>query len=680
MTPEELAKLLLASFVEELATHVASLERDLLALERGDAAGPQELLHALFRTIHTIKGASRAAGVELVEQTTHRVEDVLSKLREGTITAGPAIFELLFGVTDALRDAADRLKSGSDLDGSILAAFLARFDAVDDAPLSMPQVTAHATSRETGLRISAERVDTLLAISNELGVAYRRLAAHEELFEALREIAPRDVLAVLDRHETLQSADRRRLGVYVRELDTKLRQLRMIRFGDACRGLDRAARDVAHSVGKEVDIVIHGEGVELDRDVVEGIRGPLLHLVRNAVDHGIESPDTRAAVGKSVRGTITVSATLLGGEVSIRIADDGGGLDLDAIRSSLRKRRIPEPVHREDLLQSIFLAGFSTAPLVTDVSGRGVGLDVVKRSIESMMGAVELSFRPNDGTVFTLRVPVTRSSMRALFVRCGDRVWAIPSIAVKRLVRVGANEIHPVAGVETISVDGSPIPIVPLAVALGELAKPQLDGVRASLVIVSAQGAEAALVVDELLEEREIVVKPLGPRLAASVWVSGATVLPNGRLSLVLSVAALVSHARSAARIPLFEAAKATAAVRTVLLVDDSLTTRILERSILESAGFVVIVAGDGVEAWELLQDRQVDLVVSDVEMPRMNGFELTEAIRKSNRFRELPVVLVTALATQEDRTRGLDAGASAYLVKSAFDQQNLLETIGQLL
>jgi two-component system chemotaxis sensor kinase CheA len=331
----------------------------------------------------------------------------------------------------------------------------------------------------------------------------------------------------------------------------------------------------------------------------------------------------------------------------------------------------------------VFVPGFSTARLITDISGRGVGLDVVKRAVEALRGSVDLSFRPGQGTRFSLVVPLTLTTLRGLLVEVQTQTFVLPGTAVLRLLRVGQEDLRTVGGVQTILLEGSAVPVAALWEVLGRARQGDPSAGKVPIVVVRSQGYSLGLAVDALLEERDVVVKSLGPRLRGVRTVSGATVLPNGRLALILNAAELVNLARrrsSSASIVTSDATGSSVQKREILLVDDSITTRTLERSILEAAGYVVRVAVDGQEAWRSLQEYGADLVVSDVEMPELDGFALTEAIRSSPRFRNLPVVLVTALASDADKARGLSVGASAYLVKSTFDQANLLETVAQLI
>jgi two-component system chemotaxis sensor kinase CheA len=424
--------------------------------------------------------------------------------------------------------------------------------------------------------------------------------------------------------------------------------------------------------------------VELDRSVLEGLKDPLRHLLRNAVDHGAEPPAQRAAAGKPPRARVTLSAVLRGAQVEVAVADDGRGLDLDALRQQAHKKGLPEPADDLEAARLVFHPGLSTARLITDVSGRGVGLDVVKTQVEALHGTVDIDFTQGQGTRFTLAVPLTLTTLRAVLAAAAGQTFAFVGTSVKQLVRIDPAQLRSIQGRPMLTLGGPPLPVVLLARVLGQGDAEGLDATRkVPAVVLEAGHRQIAVVVDELLAEQEIVVKRLGARIRRLPLVAAATILPSGRIALVLNAANLMrtALARPAAGAAVAQAGKAPGqAKKRILIAEDSLTTRTLERTILQAAGYDVEAVADGEEAWAMLQEHGADLLVSDVEMPRLDGFGLTQAVRGSKRYRDLPVVLVTGRERDQDRARGLEVGANAYLVKSAFDQRNLLETIAQLL
>ncbi len=608
------------------------------------------------------------------------------------------------------------------------------------AKVSEP-VTEPSSSGGGTVRVAAEKLDAFLARNGELLVARRRVQLRAEDLRILREFVghwtaewrivektlgkwlereaqgsdgastsaelpdhqpmprlPRRVAATLsqagdrlrqlekdlDRLGATMAGDHRQLKQAADSLDDELRRVRMLPFADACQGLDRMVRDLAQAGGKEVALVIEGGAVELDRSVLEGLKDPLRHLVRNAIDHGTEPPEARLKAGKPAEGQLTVTAVFRGAQVEVSVADDGRGIDLEALRQQLQRKGLPEPADERELARSIFLPGLSTSRLITDISGRGVGLDVVKSSVEALHGTVDLAFTPGKGTRFTLGVPLTLTTLRALLLEAGGQPFALAGTNVQKLVRIGPDDLVSVAGQLMLSLGGTPLPVASLAQTLGLRPRESANPAgKKPAVIVAAGEKRMAFIVDEFLTEQEIVIKNLGARIRRVRQISGATILPSGRIALVLNAANLIRGAlgRTTASLlaPTSDSSTAKPKKR-ILVADDSVTTRTLEKSILEAAGYDVIAAADGAAAWQLLLERGADILVSDVDMPRMDGFELTEAVRGSKRFAALPIVLVTARETEKDKTRGGEIGANAYLVKSDFDQKNLLETIAQLL
>jgi two-component system chemotaxis sensor kinase CheA len=722
----------MSTFVEEVAEHVQSFNRDLLALESGQG-DPASLLQSLFRTAHNLKGASRAVDVGFVESACHGLENILARARDGERPLDTEAFEILFATADAIQDAGARLKEKQSLAASPLAALASRLFATAPgaggrlvpaapalAPSAPPLPTATAPDpamleRREGdtLRVSVNKLDTVLARSGELLLAVRQSERRRDEWETLEEaasglvtdfrrlqtlIAPGALTATrtavqqvgagidnlkngLERVVAHASTGGRGLVRTAGDLDSGVRSLRMVPFAEAGPGLERTVRDLALAAGKEVMFKLVGQEVELDRAVAERLKDPLVHLVRNAVDHGIEMPPERMAAGKPEAGLIIVSAALKGAQVEIVIIDDGRGLDRERIREEARARGLAVSAEDRDLLALVFHPGLSTARALTAVSGRGVGLDIVKSQVNALHGTVGLESVAGVGTTFTLTVPLTVTLIRALLVEAAGRIFAVATTQVMGLRRLIPGEVRNVGGREMLAATGGLLPLVSLAEALG-LPAPRRDrGQGGFVVLVEAGTSRVAFVVDELCAEQDLVVTGLGRRLRRVPNVAGCALLEDGGIALILSAAELAESALQAPARRLLIPAPAPEAIRRRLLVaDDSVTTRTLEKAILEEAGYEVRLAADGHQAWQMLQEEAIDLVVADVEMPGMDGFTLTETLRHSLALRRIPVVLVTSLSTDKDRARGLEAGADAYIVKSGFDRSGLLEAVGQLL
>lgn len=729
MNKEQLAARLLTTFLGELDEQVRVMNADLLALEA--APTDAERLKSLFRVAHTLKGAARSAGVPLIEQACHHLETRLAQARDGKLTLTQSDFPLLFHSADALSEAGQRIRSGRSLDGSSIASVANLLKDTGErrsttraivrpeppAPTPAPQPSPERGSDQ--VRVEAVKLDALLAASAQLMVARDRLAAQREAFEALHQFADRLVTewtrtdhrtrlalerfgvspallhAVGGMRENLRrlssesgrlaatvAADERNLNQATDEVVIRVRQLRMRPFAEACEALPRVTRDIATAAGKEVDLEVQGGATEVDRSVLDGLREALTHLTRNAIDHGIEPPEKRAAAGKSRRGVVTLTATLYRDRLTVTVSDDGAGLDLEAIRTQLRQRSTPIPEDAGELARAIFQGGLSTRGEATAVSGRGVGLDVVRTAVQRIRGTVDVSSVPGRGTTFTIECPPTLAAIRVLLATLGSQPVAIPILSVERLLRIGPEAVRRAEGRDVILTDETPVPLVALARLLPPLVDRPPAGPLTVILLRAADGRRLGVVVDELLGEQEVVLRPLKSGSRQLPHVGGAAILGMGRVALVLNpgsivAAGLESGGESGAAVGLGQGP--TRGRKRLLLVDDSITTRALEQSILESAGYDVITAVDGADGFRLLQEQGCDLVVSDIEMPRMDGFALCQAIRANKRFKELPIVLVTALETAEHRARGLEVGANAYIGKSSFDQTNLLETLHQL-
>lgn len=515
--------------------------------------------------------------------------------------------------------------------------------------------------------------------------------------ESLREVQP--LVRFLEQNETSLFGLTAKLGqLHARlggsllqlraltdDLQDDVKRLRMLPFGSIADGFGRVVRDLARSLGKDARLVLTGADTELDRQVLDTIKDSLLHLLRNALDHGIEDPPTRQRLGKPVSGSVALGAYQRGGSIVIEVEDDGLGLDAAAIRRAAADLRVLPAADLAamadaEVLRLVFQPGLTTARTVSQLSGRGVGLDVVARTVERLGGRVDVQARPGHGTLFRITLPLTLATARALLLEAGGALYALHTSAVERVIRV--DELRSVGGRRMLDYEGLAVPVASLAELLGARPGPEAGEpvVQQTVALIGAGSQRVGLIVDQLLGEQEIVVKPLGYPLQRVRYFSGATILGSGQVVPILNAGDLTRAAASVSTmVSLPQAAPTEQRRLRVLVADDSLTTRTLERYILEAAGYEVELAGDGVEAFSLLDERGYDVLVSDVDMPGLDGVALTVQVRQLPRFRELPIILVTSLASAEDRERGLQAGADAYMVKSSFDQDQLLRTIQEL-
>lgn len=469
------------------------------------------------------------------------------------------------------------------------------------------------------------------------------------------------------------------------------KQLVMLPFGTIAAGLPLQARQLGRERGQEIDLVLRGAEIELDKRILDELKDPLLHLVRNAVDHGIEPAAERSRAGKPAGATLTLAVTPRDGtKVEITLVDDGRGIDPERVRAAAVKRGVIPAAEARLLTPAqatalIFQSDVTTSPIVTDISGRGLGLAIVSEKVRKLGGTVTVDSQLGRGTTFRLVLPVTLAAFQGLVVRARGRTFILPATAVERVALVPQAEIKNVENRETIALQGRALSLVHLAdvLDLPADARPASAAAVFPVVVLGARDERVAFVVDAVLHDEEVLVKPLAPPLLRVRNVTGATLLATGELTPILNASDLLLSARHASRARSADA-DATAGesdpqARTILVAEDSITSRTLIKGILESAGYRVITAVDGVDALEKLRAGAIDLVVSDVQMPRMHGFDLTARIRAEPRSAETPVILITALASPEDREKGIAVGANAYIIKSEFDQGNLLEIIRRL-
>jgi len=490
--------------------------------------------------------------------------------------------------------------------------------------------------------------------------------------------------------KTLQSSlseDTTRLEQLSSDLEEGIRTLRLLPFATIFNLFPRMVRDLAQQQGKLVELITEGKDTLADKRLLEEMKDPLMHILRNAIDHGIESPQERERLGKPTTATIRLKAYQTPTNIVLEISDDGRGLDLDKIKQIAVKRGICGEEELAAMTPSqiqalIFAPGFSTAPLVTEVSGRGVGLDVVQTNVEKLKGTIEVESFPGLGCTLRVNLGITLATAHVLIVQVNQMPYAIPVEFVQTACLIKSEEIFPLEGRDTIIRDSQPISIVQLADLL-EL-PPMTSGLTQetalSCIILQVGQAQLGVVVDALVDEQDVVIKPQSQLLKRVRNVSGATILGTGDVCMVLNPQDLVKSARSRSQsISSTQTPQLTPTKPTVLLVEDSIATRTQEKRILETAGYQVITAVDGLDGLNKLRSHTVDAVVSDVQMPNLDGLGLTAKIRQYQEYSDLPIILVTSLASDEDKRRGAEAGANAYIIKGSFNQEALLSTLQRL-
>jgi chemotaxis protein histidine kinase CheA/ActR/RegA family two-component response regulator len=776
---------LLETFRTEVEERLASLSQGLLSLE----ARPDdpEILAAIFRDAHTIKGSARMMGFGAVKEVAHRMEDVLGDIKEGRLRMTPAIADVLLAGVDLIpalvapggvsgelppqaEDLVNRLesargglapatsgavpKAGSPVEwapdlsaigdgdartpsepvGSVepsghgaIGASVGHRDPLGTAPprpsgLSQtdlvgngspghgahehaveerhtrPEPDGESVATASSIRIEAVKVYELIDLVGEASVGHVRSAENakamvtvvqnlekrmrrlrdgrstqvEDAREAMTE-ALAQLTGLLDTMEDAVSEEGRGLD----RLQEQAMRLAMLPTSSIFAPYPRIVRDLCRDLGKEVDLHMDGGGTELDKQVLERIVDPIRHLLINAVDHGIETPAEREAAGKPRRGSLYLRARQQGRQVVMEVEDDGRGIDAQKVREAARRRGLleaDEDLPDAEVLGLLFQAGFSTSRLVTDLSGRGVGLDVVKTAVDRLKGAVEIQSSLGEGTRFLVTLPITLAIVEGVMVTCGGQTFAVPVSAVEEVVAVPAHELSRVGGRETAVLRGRTTPVVQLHRTLG---LPPDEEPWGPVMVITTATRRIAFRVGSVRGQREVVIKGLGTFLPRVRHVAGATISGDGTVILVLDPFELVDAARKlTGSTPRAEEPQSTATGLRLLVIDDSLAIREMNRSILEAAGYGVETANDGLDGLNRLAQGGFQGVITDVEMPRMDGFELTNQIRSNPSLSHLPVIILTSLVRDEDRRRGLEVGADAYITKAGFDQNVLLDVI----
>jgi chemotaxis protein histidine kinase CheA/CheY-like chemotaxis protein len=712
---------LLATFRAEVEERLASLQAGLLQLEQHSS--PRQVITGLFRDAHTVKGSARMLGLEGVLHVSHGIEDLLGALRDGRFVVRRDLVDLLLASCDGISRALPG--EGSLPDEALEPLIEALKRAVDgEDPVTVPAldaptvvlpvqqqvVTEEPAPRQDSVRVAASKVYDLLDAVGEADLGARRVeqttgmllglaAEHARWVNTLRRVEGLPPEVSLALHRLAGTGDELAASARgLRELVEGHRGgmalvrdgamgLAMVPVRRVFAALPRIVRDVGQATGKDVCLVMRGESVELDKKVLDGVADALKHLVINAVDHGCEDAATRAAAGKPAQATVTVSARSVGGTVVIEVSDDGAGVDEDAVRlKAFQLGLIPADsgLTGPPLLNLLFTPAFSTSETVTETSGRGVGLDVVRDAVEELGGSVEASSERGVGTTFALTLPIALGVLRCLVARVGDERYAIPVPGVVESLSLRDAELHTMAGATVVVRHGVSIPLLDLGAALG--ASRSADPPRAALLVRHAS-SQVAWAVDRLEGESELVVKDLGSFLGRVPYIAGATIDGDGSVVCLLDLRELADRAvggTSGAISTPRAAPKQTAAAPTgrkprVLVVEDSVGVRELERVILEGAGYLVETAVDGLDGASRLRDDPADLVLSDVEMPGMDGFELTRTVRRTKGWENVPVIIMTSRGEDHARQAGMDAGASAYLLKNEFDQEQLVQTVRRL-
>jgi chemotaxis protein histidine kinase CheA/CheY-like chemotaxis protein len=682
------SKELWAVFLSEAAELIDELANRVESLRRVSGSEREGAIRDSMRHAHNLKGASVSVDAIDISCLAHAVEDSLVDLNTATGAVDEGVI-----IDGILRDVVfmQRLLEGGDVQDSAMKERLAalRAETTDKTSAAMPRDSQ--AQGPSMLRVEAKRLDRLMGFIGDMFLARSRFANRyqllerfqDELFHEFQQLpAFRSRGSRLTRQlETLIDDTRRdyqHFAALTDKMSASMRNVRMIPLEVAASGWRQVVRDAAQRLCKKVDVVVSVGDLEIDKAVLDRLYDPVNHLLRNAVDHGVESEEERVASGKPKAGRIEVRAESRGSMVRLTVEDDGRGLDTariadHALKSGLRPAAQLSEMAESEIVDLVFQPGFSTRSEASEVSGRGVGLDIVRRHLEQVGGRAAVDLRPGtQGTRFALHIPVSVISTHGLLVRASEEVFALPLDHVERTVRLHSDFVRQSEGSPVVSLgDSQPLRLRWLASLFGGVDSRRLER-EITLVVLSNGSSKLGLVVDEVIGCFEFVTRPLPWNLRPFAGVNGVAFLEDGSIALTLDVPAFFTHIIRDSR-----GRRDTLQRRpTILVVDDSISIRTLHKSILSGAGYDVILASDGDEAWDVLAQKSVDLVVADILMPGLDGFELTRRIRAEPRLRQLPVILVTTMGEPDDLARGAEAGANEYIVKSHFKQKDLLAAV----
>lgn len=745
---DEFFKKLLSTFKVESKERIQNMSTNLLELEKEQEAVRQSsLIELIYREIHSLKSAARSVDLTHIENICNTLENIFSVWKKNKIIPTSQQFDLLHKTCDSmehLMDSSDlKTISLSEKDLKILKALenLKSNPSVAEPNLKKEefflQNTIKPSKMEETVRIPTLKLDTLLIqaeemlttklnlmqrlsdlveLKNEFGTEckeWEKLTQEkislkkylQKKSEDSKNITSSQVklldffemsekrFKIFSSHlDSLSNALDHDFHVFSNGVDTLLedtKKLLMWPFSTLLNTFPRIIRELSRSQGKDVNFILQGGEIEIDKRILEAMKDVLLHIIRNAIDHGIEKPVDRKKLNKPDQGILKISIQqLTGNEILVEIMDDGAGINLEkvkisAIKAGMLTSEDSQKISNEDALNFIYQSGISTSPILTDLSGRGLGMSIIREKIEQVAGKISLTSHVNKGTTFKIQLPLTLATFKGVLIDVSDQLFVIPTANLERILRINRKDIKSVENKDTILYGGQTTSLVWISNVLGlpKIKKNNPEGEFISVMVMAYADNKIAFVVDRILNEQEILVKNFSKPISRIRNISAAAILGTGKTVPILNGLDLLqsAHLSSSREKVISMDDKEYKKIIRVLLAEDSITTRMLLKNILELKGYQVTTAVDGLDAWTQLKEKEFSAVVSDIEMPRMNGFELTEKIRKDKKLENLPVILVTARESQEDRERGVDAGANAYINKSTFDSSHLLEVVQRL-
>lgn len=755
---EEFYKELLADFKVEAAEHYSTITNGIINLEKHYSSNPKEVIEVVFRAVHSLKGAAHAVSHPDIEKLCQSFETVISRVKQSGLALSVNLFDVLqkaisvldllirdIGITQKTYDPGlldqsvvtldqftnevnpsaiyvpvqdyTNIKAGSEAN---LILDLQNKEAIPEEKTAIQEMVKISTDKLTKLLLQAEELITSketfknhtheikilahvyesMVKSNEDNLKvfindYLKDNSHAtEYIRSLKELTKKFRQLIFQLTKNAENIQRN-ISRTVDDMLIDIRKTLLVPFSSRIGMFSKMVRDLAREQKKEVNFIVEGDELEIDRNVLEQLKDPLIHILRNAIDHGIELPFRRIQKGKLSEGMLRLTLALTdNNQVMITITDDGEGISPDKVMASAIREGVvtvdsAAKLSKKEKIALIFRSGVSTSNYITNISGRGLGMAIVAEKVSGLGGTIEIESEMEKGTRIIIYVPLTLTTFRGVLISVGGQTLMVPINVIERVIRLSNNDIYEINGQESINIDGTPVGLLRLSDVLG--IEQKNDGERRNryhaLILTSAKN-RLVFIVDKVISEQEGIVKPMGSQLKAIHKITGVNVLGNGQVVPVLNATEILDTAVK------FKSGKLTAdelthldtiteeknKKRKILVVEDSLTSRSLLRNLLEASGYEVQTSIDGIEALALLSSGHFDLVLSDIEMPRLNGFELTEKIRNDETLRSTPIVLITSLESKEDRQRGLDVGANAYFNKSSFDQTNLMEVISRLI
>lgn len=734
---DEFLKKLIYTFKIEAHDHLKNISLSLLELEKSQGDEKKSVVETIHREFHSLKGAARAVNIEEIETICHRVESIFSDIKKEKLVLNEEMFDVFNESVDIMEEIISFPNDIKDISkiirkienvalvnnskqksievNNIVAKKtleIKKFQplAKSKVDVSLRQecdkkqelVKISIDKLPDVIRVSKDKLDSLLIQGEEM--LYIKLSANEtakeakaikELLDLWKKEKDYNYIKMIENsiNSLIKSSenDENTIETMMNKFMEDIKDIMLLPFSYILEMFPKMVRDLSKKMDKKIEFISEGTKIEIDRRILEEIKDPFIHIIRNCIDHGIEKPEERKRLKKSPKGTIKLIITQVSSDkVKIQISDDGSGINIDKVKEKAAKNHILtqseiKDIDDESAKTLIFKSGISTSDIITDISGRGLGLAIVHEKIQNLDGTISIKTEANKGTAFNIILPITISTNRGIIVKVSNQEFVVPTGKVEKVIIIKKNEIELIENRAVVVWQEYIIPIFDLKDILeisdSNIEKSSSDIV--SILIINFMEQRMALKVDEIVVEQEVLVKRFNKPLKRVKNISGATILGSGRIVPILNIQDLIKssfkHEGNYSKVSSVSEEKVIEK-KSIIVVDDSITSRTLLKNILESYGYQVKTAVDGLQGWRLMKNEKFDLVVTDIEMPVMDGFELTKKIRDDSKTSDMPVVLVTSLESNEDKERGIDVGASAYIVKSDFRQSSLLDTIKRLI